>query len=395
MASIVKLGKGKQPPRAIDFVGLDGKRKRIRLGIVTLEQARQAKLRVEKLVAAKKLNQTPDSETVTWLRGVSDKLHDRIARVDLCPPREPTSACPTLAGFLKKYIEQRCHELEPSSVERLENTRDRLQPYFGCELPLDQITPNMTKDWRASIIEEGLTEGTARTHCRNAKTIFNDAVERELISRNPFAKLKSAATARGDAYYVTPSEAVQVLEACPNLEWRVLFALCRYGGLRCPSETHAVTWRDVDWENRRLHVYGKKTGKHREMPVVPKLYRILSEAFEMAADGAEQIVTLSTNNLHRTLEKILERAGVERWGDLFQALRASCETQLSETCPGHAIASWLGHSRKVSRKHYLMVSDEIFAMATSEKNAAESAAVGPRTTSQMPRCEKTNAPHCQ
>ena len=46
-------------------------------------------------------------------------------------------------------------------------------------------------------------------------------------------------------------------------------------------------------------------------------------------------------------------------------------------CPGHAIASWLRHSRKVSRKHYLMVSDEIFAMATSEKNAA----VGPRTDS--------------
>ena len=155
-----------------------------------------------------------------------------------------------------------------------------------------------------------------------AELDVNDAVERELISRNPFAKLKSTATARGDAYYVTPSEAVQVLEACPNLEWRVLFALCRYGGLRCLSETHAVTWRDVDWENRRLHVYGKKTGKHREMPVVPKLYRILSEAFEMAADGAEQIVTLSTNNLHRTLEKILERAGVERWGDLFQVLRA-------------------------------------------------------------------------
>ena len=144
MASIVKLGKGKQPPRAIDFVGLDGKRKRIRLGIVTLEQTRQAKLRVEKLVAAKKLNQTPDSETVTWLGGVSGRLHDRIARVGLCPPREPTSACPTLAGFLEKYIEQRCHELEPSSVERLENTRDRLQRYFGSELPLDQITPNMT-----------------------------------------------------------------------------------------------------------------------------------------------------------------------------------------------------------------------------------------------------------
>ena len=65
----------------------------------------------------------------------------------------------------------------------------------------------------------------------------------------------------------------------------------------------------------------------------------------------------------------------------FRSYGPSCETQLSETCPGHAIASWLGHSRKVSHKHYLMVSDEIFAMATSEKIAAESAAAGLRTDS--------------
>ena len=43
MASIVKLGKGKQPPRSIDFTGLDGKRKRLRLGVVTRSDAETAK----------------------------------------------------------------------------------------------------------------------------------------------------------------------------------------------------------------------------------------------------------------------------------------------------------------------------------------------------------------
>ncbi len=40
MASIVKLGKGKQPPRAIDFTDPDsGKRQRIRLGVVSFDEA--------------------------------------------------------------------------------------------------------------------------------------------------------------------------------------------------------------------------------------------------------------------------------------------------------------------------------------------------------------------
>ena len=46
MASIVKLGKGKQPIRAIDFIAIDGKRKRVRLGTVTHEQAETAELSV-------------------------------------------------------------------------------------------------------------------------------------------------------------------------------------------------------------------------------------------------------------------------------------------------------------------------------------------------------------
>jgi hypothetical protein len=36
----------------------------------------------------------------------------------------------------------------------------------------------------------------------------------------------------------------KVLEACPNAEWRLIFALSRFGGLRCPSEHLVLTWAD-------------------------------------------------------------------------------------------------------------------------------------------------------
>jgi integrase len=46
--------------------------------------------------------------------------------------------------------------------------------------------------------------------------------------------------------FVTREEAHAVMDACPDAEWRLLFALSRFGGLRCPSEHIALRWADVD-----------------------------------------------------------------------------------------------------------------------------------------------------
>ena len=54
MASITKIGKGKQPPRAIDFIDdTDGRRrKRVRLGVVTHGEAAEAKRVADRKAAA-------------------------------------------------------------------------------------------------------------------------------------------------------------------------------------------------------------------------------------------------------------------------------------------------------------------------------------------------------
>jgi len=118
MASVIKLGGGKQPPRAIDFYDpTDGnKRKRIRLGVVSAEDANQVCRLVEKLVAAKSL----DAEVARWLCGLSDDIHQRIADNGLIEPRNPTAKLPTLGAFFAKYLEQRRSDLAPASIKRLE-----------------------------------------------------------------------------------------------------------------------------------------------------------------------------------------------------------------------------------------------------------------------------------
>ena len=66
----------------------------------------------------------------------------------------------------------------------------------------------------------------------------------------------------------------KVIDACPNAQWRLLFALSRFGGLRCPSEHLALRWDGIDSEAGRMLVHSPKTkhhpgGESRLVPIFP------------------------------------------------------------------------------------------------------------------------------
>ncbi|MBI1314106.1 tyrosine-type recombinase/integrase [bacterium] len=380
VASITKLGSGKQPPRAIDFVDADEngrrKRKRVRLGIVTHREALEAKLRIEKLLTAKRLNQSIDAETAAWLAGVSDDIHEKIARHGLCEPRVPEPTCPTLREWIDTFLDEKQHTVKASSLLRLRQTAERLAGSLGEQSRLNEITTAETAAWRASMLAEELAEATVRLHCRNAKTIFAEAVDRELIARNPCGKLKSATIAANRDRFITAEETVALLDAAPNLQWRLLIALGRLAGLRVPSESHLLKWGHVDWERSRLQVYAPKTDQTRFVPAVPELLELLREGYDRAADGESDIITLSRRNLQRNLNVIARRAGVAPWPAPWQTLRRSAETMFAMKYPQHAVSGWIGHSVAVSLKHYVQTPESVVAQASSEHalSAAESAA---------------------
>jgi integrase len=67
------------------------------------------------------------------------------------------------------------------------------------------------------------------------------------------------------------------------VEWRLLIALCRYGGLRCPSEVLSLKWEHIHWAEGRMTVPSPKTehhdgGESREVPLFPELRPFLEAA---------------------------------------------------------------------------------------------------------------------
>jgi hypothetical protein len=66
-------------------------------------------------------------------------------------------------------------------------------------------------------------------------------------------------------------------------------------------------------------------------------------------------------NLRTQFERILKRAGVTPWPQLFHNLRSSRKTELAEQFPSHVVCNWLGNSEDIARKHYLQTTDDHFA----------------------------------
>jgi hypothetical protein len=155
----------------------------------------------------------------------------------------------------------------------------------------------------------------------------------------------------------------------------LILALCRYGGIRCPSELLPLTWTDVNWEGNRFRVDSPKTGE-RWVPIFPELKLHLEEAFELAEPGTVHVISrrrLSGQALLSQLKKICRRAGVKLWIKPFHNLRASRETELAASFPLHVVCAWIGNSAAIAQKHYLQVTDGDYERAAG--GAAKSGAV--------------------
>jgi len=171
--------------------------------------------------------------------------------------------------------------------------------------------------------------------------------------------------------------AAAVLEACPDPEWQLIFALSRFGGLRCPSEHLALRLIDIDWERDRLTVHSPKTKKYegkesRVVPIFPELKPYLEAVWFAAEPGTEYVINRyrdTNSNLRTQLQRILKRAGLEPWPKLFQNLRSTRETELSAEYPIHVVCAWIGNSPRVAQAHYLQVTETDFQRAATTRGA--------------------------
>ena len=379
---MASLSRDKNGTARIQFVAGDGERRAIRLGKVPVKIAETVLRRVEQLAAHRVAGTVHEPDLSAWLAAVPSVLYGRLVRVGLVAPRAEDAAAPavtetTLAELVEKFIVRTI--AKPATVKIYQQTAASLRAYFGAATPLSAVTHERAEDWRSWLakphpivvgrarteITKSLAPATQAKRVEVARQIFAKAVAWDLIGRNPFVGVRGGSKVNAARMrYVTKEETAAILEACPTAEWRVIVALCRYAGLRCPSELVGLRWGDLDWNANLLRVRSVKTEHHgrdhawRFVPIGDELRAVLAACYADAE--AEELVPGLANgsvNLRTEFSRIVVRAGLPMWEKPFQNLRSSCETDWFRQYPGRIndVARWMGHSPEIAMRHYLQV----------------------------------------
>ena len=343
-------------------------KKQIRLGKFNKKQAQRICSGVEAILSAQASGTGLDAETSKWLATISLELHQKLVSVGLVQPR----ATMFLDEFIEEYKSKRVDTKESTKL-KWRSAQRKLVAFFGAKKNLREINSGEADEFRLFLLGQGLEENSVRRYCGIAKQFLGAALKRKLIEENPFSGVVAAVTGNADKFYfLSRSDSEKILGKCPDLQWKLIFVLTRFGGLRCPSELFQLKWSDIDWKAGRMTVRSPKTEHHkgkasRLVPIFPELVDTLKQGLAETDEKDGFVVpkcSNATQNFRTTFQKIVKRAGLKAWPKLFQNLRSTRQTELCEEFPSHVVSAWIGNSESVAKRHYLQVTEDHFQKAS-------------------------------
>lgn len=242
--------------------------------------------------------------------------------------------------------------------------RDHLEreaiPFFG-RMPLAAIEPRDVKRFAASLAARGLAPTSVRRIVAPVRALLATAFEEGVIRANPAAGVRLAQPAEPSdegerAKALTEEELRALLAELPD-EWRLFFRFLAYTGLRI-SEAVALTWGDIDFAKRRVHVRRRRSqGRldvpksrygRRAVPLSKGLARALAQARGLAPNEAPVFPSAAggyiepSNLMRRVLKPAARRAGVPWVG--FHTFRHTCASILfRHGLNAKQVQAWLGH----------------------------------------------------
>ena len=276
----------------VTFRDEHGKRRFLRLPGVTKKDANEVASKVQAIVSARITGAPLGNAVAEWLAAIGTNCTRSSPRRGL-PKYEKRM---TLGDWLSHYVENRRETVAPGSILNWKATTGNLLKHFGENCDLRSITKAEAAEWQRTLTAKYARRPSASYE--ESKAILQRCGRGRQLEVSPFAGLVAGSQVNDERkQFVTAQDIGKVIAVAPNVEWRLLIALARFGGLRNPSETLALRWSDINWENGTMRVPSPKTARygkgHREVPIFGELLPYLEETFEQAAEWGR--------SLHRTL----------------------------------------------------------------------------------------------
>jgi len=309
----------------------------------------------------------PDKAVANRLAGIPAELQTKLANAGLiCVTRSKT--CQELWDACLKHKTG----IKPKTQRLYRLSQQVFFGTFSPSEPIEKMTADRGLEWKASLFTRYAPASVAG-HMRVAKMVFEWAVDQDWLTKNPLKKIPNGSFInRANDRTISMEDYAKLLDACPSQEWRTIVALARIGGLRCPSELMRLRWSDIHWSENRFLVRSPKTERHeghreRLVPLFPELRAELERYFSLDETKENEFVIehyqKTAWNLTTPLQTIARRAGLGTIVRPYDNMRMSRSNEVRKRWGQVLESLWIGHSEKVMKDHYALVSDEEFAEA--------------------------------
>ncbi len=362
MASIIQTGK----TYSIQLSQGECKgRPRVILGKVSKRQANEFKMMLGRYIEARAISAAIPADIAEWVNSLSGGIKERLIKIGLI---EATGGDYTVLEWASRYIEIKKSNpsIQKTTIYKYLATYRKLEIFFKRE-KLSDVTPVLANRFRAYLKDVVVIgDNTINKHFCHIKEMFAYAVEQQILRKNPFDGQKTSVSANPERFfYVSLDLAKQVLDACPDTETKLMFALARFGGLRIPSELKDLKWSDIHFDKDVFTVRSPKTHHHndkgvRQIPIFQELKGLFLQAFDEAPAGEVYVLPRYRRDNPRTMfMRMLDKAGIPVWQKIFQNCRSTRETELFRMTNGNvkAVCSWLGNTPAIAMAHYAQITD--------------------------------------
>lgn len=293
-------------------------------------------------------------EAVLALQRELSLIFDRAHGIDVEPKQESIGFKTFAKIYHEDYMKINRRNFRPDTY-RLQT----LSSYFK-DTDLRNLTPLDIERFRAVRIKKGNSKSTTNRYLQLLKRMFNLAIEEKYLSENILNKVRCFSEKDNlRERILTEEEEIKLIEnSSENL--KPIIAVALNTGMR-RAEILNLTWKQIDFESRRIKVEKTKSGRVRYIPINEIVN--LQLGILKAENGQNPFVFLNPKtgkpflDMKTPFKKACRISGIE--GLRFHDLRHTFASRLIERGVDIETArDLLGHSSLLITQRYIHSNDD-------------------------------------
>jgi integrase len=174
-------------------------------------------------------------------------------------------------AYAERWLAQR-PGLRPRTIELYSWLLARhIAPHLGG-VPIGNVTPEMVREWRASLLSSGVSESAAAKAYRLLRAVLMTATEDRIIPRNP-CRIRGAGDEKpAERHVLTVAQVYDLADQMASLRFRALILLATFASLRW-GEAIALRRCDLDLDARSQHPSSVRRAERLARPRPPEVSR--------------------------------------------------------------------------------------------------------------------------